>query len=365
MDKTDTLPLMNAALSLIAVLGIMLLLFWLLRRFGQKLGLPVVNIGGRKRLSVSASIAIDGQRRLILVKRDDQEHLLLLGPHQDLLVEQHITPPDEPLISMDEATENRKSSFPSVKVLKTLIFFLVPCLILCLQAFPAMAEGLSISLNGGQQGEGSASSASRIVQMVALITILSLAPGILVMMTSFTRIIVVLSLLRTAIGMQQSPPNAVMTSFAMFLTAFIMAPTMEKAYNEGIAPMIKEEVNEMDGLMKAANPFRQFMLKHAREKDLQMFSNLAEVKPKTIEETPFQVVIPAFMISELRRAFEIGFLIFMPFLIIDMVVASILMAMGMMMLPPATISLPFKIIFFVLVDGWHLIAGSLVRSYGG
>ncbi|MFZ4762068.1 MAG: flagellar type III secretion system pore protein FliP [Alphaproteobacteria bacterium] len=228
-----------------------------------------------------------------------------------------------------------------------------------------MAEGLSISLNGGQQGEGSASSASRIVQMVALITILSLAPGILVMMTSFTRIIVVLSLLRTAIGMQQSPPNAVMTSFAMFLTAFIMAPTMEKAYNEGIAPMIKEEVNEMDGLMKAANPFRQFMLKHAREKDLQMFSNLAEVKPKTIEETPFQVVIPAFMISELRRAFEIGFLIFMPFLIIDMVVASILMAMGMMMLPPATISLPFKIIFFVLVDGWHLIAGSLVRSYGG
>ncbi len=188
----------------------------------------------------------------------------------------------------------------------------------------------------------------------------------LLAMTSFTRIVVVLSLLRTAMGTQQTPPNTVMISLAMFLTLFIMMPTFQASYDQAIKPLMNNEIEEVEAFDKAAQPFKQFMLKHTREKDLVLFVNLSKVeKPKEIAATPLQVVIPAFMISELRRAFEIGFLIFLPFLVIDMVTSSILMSMGMMMLPPVTISLPFKIIFFVLVDGWYLIAGSLVQSYGG
>jgi flagellar biosynthetic protein FliP len=198
-----------------------------------------------------------------------------------------------------------------------------------------------------------------------LLTVLSLAPSILMMMTSFTRIIIVLSFLRTALGTQQTPPNTVLLSLAIFLTFFIMAPTIQTSYEQGLKPVMSGEIAEMEGLQKAVTPFKQFMLKHAREKDLVLFMNLSKT-PKLEDPmaTPLQVVIPAFMISELRRAFEIGFLIFLPFLIIDMVTSSILMSMGMMMLPPVMIALPFKIIFFVLVDGWYLIAGSLVQSYG-
>ncbi|HRJ67837.1 MAG TPA: flagellar type III secretion system pore protein FliP, partial [Alphaproteobacteria bacterium] len=213
---------------------------------------------------------------------------------------------------------------------------------------------------------GGGSVATRVVQLVMLLTILSLAPGILMMMTSFTRIVVVLSFLRTAIGAQQTPPNTVLVSLAMFLTLFIMTPTFQAAYDQGIRPMMNEEISEMEGVEKASVPFKEFMLKHTREKDLQLFMGLSKTEPvEEAMDAPLQVVIPSFMISELRRAFEIGFLLFLPFLVIDMVVASILMSMGMMMLPPVMIALPFKIIFFVLVDGWYLIAGSLVKSYGG
>ena len=225
----------------------------------------------------------------------------------------------------------------------------------------AWAQALTIDMGGG---DGSV--AGRVVQMVALITVLSLAPSILMMMTSFTRIVVVLSFVRTALGTQQTPPNTVMVSLAMFLTLFIMMPTFQAAYTQGIQPVMSGQVAELEGFQKAIDPFKEFMLKHAREKDLSLFMNLSKAaKPEKITDTPLQVVIPAFMISELRRAFEIGFLIFLPFLIIDMVVASILMSMGMMMLPPVMIALPFKIIFFVMVDGWYLICGSLVKSYGG
>jgi flagellar biosynthetic protein FliP len=228
------------------------------------------------------------------------------------------------------------------------------------------AQSLTLDLGGGKAAAGGTSVAGRVIQMVVLMTVLSLAPSILMMMTSFTRIIVVLSFLRTALGTQQTPPNTVLLSLALFLTFFIMAPTIQASYEQGIKPVMSGEVNEMDGLQKSVMPFKQFMLKHAREKDLVLFMNLSKT-PKLEDPmaTPLQVVIPAFMISELRRAFEIGFLIFLPFLIIDMVTASILMSMGMMMLPPVMIALPFKIIFFVLVDGWYLIAGSLVQSYGG
>jgi flagellar biosynthetic protein FliP len=205
----------------------------------------------------------------------------------------------------------------------------------------------------------------RVVQLVALITILSLAPAILVMVTSFTRIVVVLSLLRTAIGLQTAPPNAVVVSLALFLTAFVMGPAFQTAYDTAVKPVLAGEMQPQQAFEKGSEPFRAFMLKNVREKDLALFIDLSrEAKPESPEATPLRILVPAFMISELRRAFEIGFLLFVPFLVIDLVIASVLMSMGMMMLPPVIVSLPFKLIFFVLVDGWSLVAGSLVQSFG-
>jgi flagellar biosynthetic protein FliP len=225
-------------------------------------------------------------------------------------------------------------------------------------AAPAAANSLSIDLSG------SGLFSDKLVQIVAMITILSLAPSILIMFTSFTRIVVVLSLLRTAMGIQQSPPNSVIVSLALFLTFFVMTPTIKDAYNTGIAPMVANQMTTEDGLNKAAVPFKKFMLAHVRDADLKLFLDMSGAKPPAKpEDVALATIAPAFMLSELKRAFEIGFLIFVPFLIIDMAVASILMSMGMMMLPPVIISLPFKLIFFVLVDGWRLVAGSLVESY--
>lgn len=221
----------------------------------------------------------------------------------------------------------------------------------------------SITLDLGADAENGTLS-GRIIQIVLLMSVLSLAPSILIMMTSFTRIIVVLSFLRTAMGIQQTPPNTVMISLALFLTFFIMTPTLTAAYNQGLQPLLNEEIDEMAAFERSIEPFRQFMLTHTREEDLALFVEISQTDAESIQEVPLQVVVPSFMISELRRAFEIGFMLFLPFLIIDMVTASILMAMGMMMLPPIMISLPFKIMFFVIVDGWHLIAGSLVQSFG-
>jgi len=232
-------------------------------------------------------------------------------------------------------------------------------LLAALLAAPAGAESVTLEFGNGGSATG------RILQLIALLTVLSLAPSILVMVTSFTRIVVVLSFLRSALGLQQTPPNAVLVSLALFLTAFIMAPVVEEAYKTGVAPLIKNEISEEQAFERTIKPLRKFMLAHVRKNDLGLFLDLAKAKPQTAEETPLRALVPAFMISELRRAFEIGFLLFVPFLVIDMVVASVLMSMGMLMLPPVTISLPFKLIFFVLVDGWFLVAGSLVRSFGG
>jgi flagellar biosynthetic protein FliP len=185
------------------------------------------------------------------------------------------------------------------------------------------------------------------------------------MVTSFTRIVVVLSFLRTALGIQSTPPSSVIISLALFLTAFVMAPTLEQAFTTGIRPLINEEISETEALNRTIVPFHKFMMQHVRDRDLKLFLDLSRAPvPENPEATPLRALVPAFMISELRRAFEIGFLIFVPFLIIDMVVASVLLSMGMMMLPPAVVSLPFKLIFFVLVDGWFLVAGSLVQSFG-
>ena len=228
-------------------------------------------------------------------------------------------------------------------------------------ALGGVAAAQDISINFGN----STSVSERALQLFALVTLLSIAPSIVVMVTSFTRIVVVLSLLRSAIGLQTAPPNTVMVSLAVFLTAFVMAPTFNRAYDEAIKPLAEGSIDIEQAIDRGGPPFHAFMRTHVREKDLALFLDLAkEPSPATPEELSFRVLIPAFMISELRRAFEIGFLLYLPFLVIDLVVASILMSMGMMMLPPATISLPFKLIFFVLVDGWSLVAGSLVRSFG-
>ncbi|HUZ33810.1 MAG TPA: flagellar type III secretion system pore protein FliP [Xanthobacteraceae bacterium] len=230
-----------------------------------------------------------------------------------------------------------------------------------LSATPLAAQDISINLGQGAAGGGLN---ERIIQLIALLTVLSLAPSILVMMTSFTRIVVVLSLLRTALGTATSPPNSVVISLALFLTAFVMGPVLTRAYDVGVKPLIANEINVNQAFDRASVPLRGFMEKNVREKDLQLFINMSGEKPQKPEDLSMRVLIPAFMISELKRAFEIGFLLFLPFLIIDLVVASVLMSMGMMMLPPVVVSLPFKLIFFVLVDGWTLVAGSLIQSYG-
>ena len=232
-------------------------------------------------------------------------------------------------------------------------------LLLAASASPAFAQDVSINFG---QGTGLT---ERVVQMIALLTVLSLAPSILVMMTSFTRIVVVLSLLRTALGTATAPPNAVIISLALFLTAFVMGPALQTAYDNGVRPLIANEITPEQAFERSAAPMRAFMQKNVREKDLKLFVDMSNTPaPASPEDLSLRVLIPAFMISELKRAFEIGFLLFLPFLIIDLVVASILMSMGMMMLPPVVVSLPFKLIFFVLVDGWSLVAGSLIQSYG-
>jgi flagellar biosynthetic protein FliP len=229
-------------------------------------------------------------------------------------------------------------------------------------ATPVAAQDISVNFGQGV-GQGGGLT-ERVIQMIALLTVLSLAPSILVMMTSFTRIVVVLSLLRTALGTATAPPNAVIVSLALFLTAFVMGPALQRAYDTGIRPLIANEITAEQAFERGTVPLRAFMQKNVREKDLKLFVDMAKEEPAKPEDLSLRVLVPAFMISELKRAFEIGFLLFLPFLIIDLVVASVLMSMGMMMLPPVVVSLPFKLIFFVLVDGWSLVAGSLVQSYG-
>jgi flagellar biosynthesis protein FliP len=227
-------------------------------------------------------------------------------------------------------------------------------------AFPAMAVAQAVNINLGT----GAGLTERVVQLIGLMTVLSLAPSIVIMTTSFVRIVVVLSLLRTALGLQQSPPNSVIISLALFLTAIVMGPTLQRSYDDGIKPLMNQQMELPAAFDAAGGPVKQFMLQQVDRDDLALFIKLSRIPtPKTAMATPLQVVTPAFMISELKRAFEIGFLLFVPFLVIDLVVASVLMSMGMMMLPPVVVSLPFKLIFFVLVDGWRLVAGSLVQSF--
>ncbi|MFD2044115.1 flagellar type III secretion system pore protein FliP [Ornithinibacillus salinisoli] len=202
------------------------------------------------------------------------------------------------------------------------------------------------------------------VKLILLLTVLSLAPGILILMTSFTRIIIVLSFVRTSLATQQMPPNQVLIGLALFLTFFIMAPTFGQVYDEALQPLFNEDITLDEAYERASTPLKDFMAKHTRQKDLELFISYTNMdRPESVQDIPLTTLVPAFAISELKTAFQMGFMIFVPFLIIDMAVASVLMSMGMMMLPPVMISLPFKILLFVLVDGWYLITHSLLSGF--
>ena len=211
---------------------------------------------------------------------------------------------------------------------------------------------------------GGATATARIIQMAAVLTVLSVAPGLLIMVTSFTRFIVALSFLRTGLGLQSAPANLVLISLSLIMTFFVMAPTFDKAWKDGLQPLMDDKISQEQAFGAITEPFREFMLSQVREKDISLFEDLSRGSFEVTDRSKvdLRILIPAFMISELRRGFEIGFLIVLPFLVIDMIVAALTMSMGMMMLPPSVISLPVKILFFVLVDGWNLLVGSLVRS---
>jgi len=235
----------------------------------------------------------------------------------------------------------------------------------------AIALFLTVSAAGAQTVDlgalipsGGASSTARIIQMVAILTVLSVAPGLLIMVTSFTRFTVALSFLRSGLGLQGTPANLVLISLSLFMTFFVMAPTFDRAWENGLKPLMDNTISQQEAYGAITQPFRDFMLAQVREKDIALFEDLSKGNFQTKDRATvdLRILIPAFMISELRRGFEIGFLIVLPFLVIDMIVAALTMSMGMMMLPPSVISLPVKILFFVLVDGWNLLVGSLVRS---
>ena len=227
--------------------------------------------------------------------------------------------------------------------------------------------GLAQTLNFDSiTGPRSGQTSGQIIQLFGLLTILAVAPGILVVVTSFTRFIIAFSILRMGIGLQTTPANLILISLSLFMTFHVMAPTFDKAWNEGVQPLIDEQITEAEAFERISGPFKEFMVKNVRDKDLNLFSDIAQENDPTFtpgEDVALRVLVPAFMISEIRRGFEIGFLILVPFLVIDLIVATITMAMGMMMLPPTVVALPFKILFFVLIDGWNLLVSGLVRSF--
>ena len=235
--------------------------------------------------------------------------------------------------------------------------------LLALAATATAAQAQQIDL--GAIGQADGTTVGYIIQMFGLLTVLSIAPGLLIMVTSFTRFIIAFSILRAGIGLQTTPANLILISLSLFMTFYVMAPTFDQAWSNGVRPLMNNEINQEQALERISDPFRQFMVKHVRDKDFDLFADLARERGQTVsrENVDLRVLVPAFMISEIRRGFELGFLIVLPFLVIDLIVATITMAMGMMMLPPTVVSLPFKLLFFVLIDGWNLLVGSLVRSF--
>lgn len=244
----------------------------------------------------------------------------------------------------------------------------ITLLIVILSCHVCWGAGAAPSLpfiNIGLDKAGNPGEVAAVLQIFLLLTVLSLAPALLILLTSFTRIVIVLSLLRKALGTMQSPPNQIIIGLSLFLTIFIMTPVWQDVNENAVQPYLEKKITRDQALEVAAKPIRKFMIRQTREKDLALFVDIAKIKrPKNIDDVPTTVLIPAFVISELKTAFQIGMLLYVPFLVIDMVVASVLLSMGMMMLPPVMVSLPFKLMLFVLADGWYLIVGSLVKSFG-
>lgn len=242
----------------------------------------------------------------------------------------------------------------------------LPIAILSLFALPALAQVTLPTVSLGFKTTDKPDEVVNAIKIILVLTVLTLAPAIMIMMTSFTRIVIVLSFLRQALGVQQMPPNQLLVGLALFLTFFVMGPAFKQMNENGIQPYIANKISQEQAIEQTLTPLRKFMFAQTRPADLSLFVKLAKVEvPKTLADVPTMVLIPAFIISELKTAFQIGFIIFLPFLVIDMLAASVLMAMGMMMLPPVVISLPLKVMLFVLVDGWTLIVGSMVNSFGG
>ena len=239
----------------------------------------------------------------------------------------------------------------------------LPIGVLLATASPASTQQIDL---GAIAGQANGTTVGYIIQLFGLLTILSLAPGLLIMVTSFTRFVIAFSILRAGMGLQTTPANFILISLALFMTFYVMSPAFDQAWANGVRPLMDNQITQEQAVQRIADPFRTFMLNNVREKDFDLFADLARERGQNVvagETVDLRILVPAFMISEIRRGFEIGFLIVLPFLVIDLIVATITMAMGMMMLPPTVVSLPFKILFFVLIDGWNLLVGSLVRSF--
>ena len=325
-------PLLQVSGALIAIIALILAAAWLVKRLGFAPKRTGVN-----GLKISASASLGARERVVVVDVEDAR--LVLGVTAGQINLLHKLPPSAP------TEEIPQTDFQSVMKNLPLAFAQLPGI----NSQPLPGGGQSWSLP---------------VQTLVFITSLTFIPAILLMMTSFTRIIIVFGLLRNALGTPSAPPNQVLLGLALFLTFFIMSPVIDKIYVDAYQPFSEEKISMQEALEKGAQPLREFMLRQTREADLGLFARLANTGPlQGPEAVPMRILLPAYVTSELKTAFQIGFTIFIPFLIIDLVIASVLMALGMMMVPPATIALPFKLMLFVLVDGWQLLVGSLAQSF--
>jgi flagellar biosynthetic protein FliP len=342
----------------LAALALVLALMWGLRRLAVRLLPGHLPGAARGALGIEQTLALDPRRRLVLVRWGKRRLLLLTGGAQDLLIAEDEAPAEGALPAADTPPAPARFSHSLPRL--ALLLPLGAALALAWPPLAAQAQTFSVDLGAA----GAGGTTARLMQIAAALTVLSLAPSLLVMLTAFTRIIIVLSLLRGALGTQSTPPNTVLIGLALFLTFFIMQPVLDAAWSSGLLPLAQGRIETAEGLTRAAEPFRHFMLANARPADLRLFLDLAHLPPPAdAEAMPWRALVPGFLVGELRRGFEMGFLLYLPFLVIDMVIATILMSLGMMMLPPNVVSLPFKLIFFVLVDGWRLTCGSVAQSF--
>jgi flagellar biosynthetic protein FliP len=353
----ETTSILTAFVALAAVLALVLGAARLVRLGGlAPRGTP-----GRL-LAAEETLALDARRTLRLVRCGEARVVLLTGGASDLVVGWLPADGGRSVAGAAAAAEGPVPDAQQGREAQRRGGGRLLAIVLALLLFPVLAQAQSVAIDLGSAGQPGAT--SRLVQLTALITVLSLAPSLLVMVTAFTRIIIVLSLLRSALSTQGTPPNIVLIGLALFLSFFVMQPVLDAAWQTGLKPMTEGTLDEIEGMRLAMLPFHDFMIRNLRPEDLRFFLDLGQLPvPPTPDQAPWRAVVPAFLVGELRRAFEMGFLLFLPFLVIDMVVASVLMSLGMMMLPPNAVSLPFKLIFFVLVDGWRLVSGSLVQSF--